>query len=546
MVRMPFMLRGQWLTKWFGAIAGLLLPLAGVVHAQEAPPTPPAGVAGAPEAAAVRREVDRYLKEIEAKRKADEEQKKAEDQQKKKEAEAKGVEVGSNLSLTGTWDNSLFFVSPNRDWRIHVGGRFEFNSVWWQQPQSLMGLPTGPGGIPAAVPGGIGVGLGMLDDGSYFRRVRFRADGTAYELVEFAQEVDFENLNYITFDHLWVGPKEVPFLGTVRVGQHKVPQGLEMIGSDYYLTFLERSSLSDAFWTLFAPGVYVSNTYFDRNVTSHAMFHRVQPLQFYDGAAFGDGDYAWTGRLTATPYYAHDGACVVHLGGSYQWRHGNLGREVFPGGTGNAFADTQSVARFRARAELRDAVGILVPVIGDAARFVDTGYLLAEDVQTISPEFMTTWGPLNVRAEAAFAFVYDARSIYPAAAFNRPRGDPIFWGGYVQASYFLTGEHWGYDRRFGVYDRPKVNENAFLVRGEDGRFHCGTGAWEVAYRFSYLDLNDNGINGGQLAQHTLGINWYLNDNFRIQANYLNVQRNVAAPANSGTVHGFGMQAQFYF
>jgi phosphate-selective porin OprO/OprP len=276
------------------------------------------------------------------------------------------------------------------------------------------------------------------------------------------------------------------------------------------------------------------------------MLHRLQPLQFYDAAAFGDGDYASTSRVSWTPYYANDGEYVVHIGGSYQWRSGNLGRAIQPGGTGNTFADTQDVVRFRARPELRDAVGITSAIGGSAGRFVDTGFLLGRNVQTISPEFMTTWGPLNVRVEAAWAVVDDARSIYPPAAFGVARGDPTFWGGFVQASYFLTGEHWGYDRRFGTYDRPRVNENAILVRGDDGRFHYGCGAWEVAYRFSYVDLNDNGIFGGQMSEHTVGVNWYLNENFRFQANYLNIQRDVPTPADSGTVHGFGVQAQWYF
>jgi len=68
----------------------------------------------------------------------------------------------------------------------------------------------------------------------------------------------------------------------------------------------------------------------------------------------------------------------------------------------------------------------------------------------------------------------------------------------------------------------------------------------LAYRYSWVDLNDNGIDGGQTSQHTFGLNWYLNDNTRIQANYLNIQRNVIAPSVSGTVHAFGMQAQWYF
>jgi phosphate-selective porin OprO/OprP len=391
----------------------------------------------------------------------------------------------------------------------------------------------------------------------FFRRVRFRSDGTGYGVVEYALEVDFEQLNFITYDHMWVGLKDVPFLGTVRVGQQKVPQGLESISSDYHLTFLERSSLTDAFWQIFAPGILVANDYFDKTVTSQVMFHRVQPVQFYN-EDFGDGNYAGTGRLTYTPLYEDDGAVVLHVGGSYQYRTGDLGRTIQPGGTGNAFADLHDVVRFRARPELRDATGIGTVgngiLGGDPGRFVDTGFLLAKAIQTASPEFLLIYGPFSVQAEAACARVSDARSIYPTSAAGRDRGNPTFWGAYVQTSYFLTGEHRGYDRRFATFDRPKVANNfdpRNLSDGDGTDGNCSTatggwGAWEVGYRFSYLDLNDDGINGGLLRQHTFGVNWYLNDNFKIQANYLIINRGVVPPAKSGTVNGFGMLVQWYF
>ncbi len=177
---------------------------------------------------------------------------------------------------------------------------------------------------------------------------------------------------------------------------------------------------------------------------------------------------------------------------------------------------------------------------------MDTGFLLSDNIHTVSPEFLWIWGPFSIQAEGAWAYAQHTRSIYPAADFNRARGTTMFWGGYIQTSYFLTGEHRGYDRRFGVFDRPRVNENFFLTRGKDGAWLAGLGAWEIGYRYSYLDLNDNGVDGGQLSQHTVGLNWYFNDNFKVQFNYLNIHRNVAAPANSGTVHGFGILTQWYF
>ncbi len=48
----------------------------------------------------------------------------------------------------------------------------------------------------------------------------------------------------------------------------------------------------------------------------------------------------------------------------------------------------------------------------------------------------------------------------------------------------------------------------------------GPGAWQVAARYSSVDLNDESIRGGQLDDITLGINWHLNPNTRVMCNYI--------------------------
>ena len=57
-------------------------------------------------------------------------------------------------------------------------------------------------------------------------------------------------------------------------------------------------------------------------------------------------------------------------------------------------------------------------------------------------------------------------------------------------SYFLTGENRPYNRKMGVFDRVKPYEDFFRVRTCDGNVATGRGAWEVAYRFSYIDMLD--------------------------------------------------------
>jgi phosphate-selective porin OprO/OprP len=51
------------------------------------------------------------------------------------------------------------------------------------------------------------------------------------------------------------------------------------------------------------------------------------------------------------------------------------------------------------------------------------------------------------------------------------------------------------------------------------------GAWEIAARYSVIDLNDrlgfaDGASGGKQTIYTAGLNWYVTANVRLTLNYL--------------------------
>jgi phosphate-selective porin OprO/OprP len=377
------------------------------------------------------------------------------------------------------------------------------------------------------------VGVDNLDDGIFFRRARIHFNGNAWEVMEFDCEFDFENLTSIAFDEMWVGLKDLPLLGTVRFGQHSVPQGLESFSTSRATLFLERSATFDCFLQDYAPGVFASNNYLDQRVTWEAMFHKIDPVQF-NGASFGDGEYAATVRLTGLPLYQADGRYLVHLGASYQYRHAQLDRTVLvdPG-------DNRDVVDLRSRPELRDAAGPQ----GNSVRWIDTGRIIADDVQTVGIEGLVIAGPISVQSEAFLAHVDNA--IFPADKSGTSHGNPNFLGCYAEASYYLTGENRGYDKRMGRTLILPPYTNFWWVKSEHG--HClGRGAWELLYRYSIVDLDDAGINGGILTEHTLGLNWHINQNLKLQWNYLHANRDVVAPAHSGDVDGFGMRVHLMF
>jgi phosphate-selective porin OprO/OprP len=63
-----------------------------------------------------------------------------------------------------------------------------------------------------------------------------------------------------------------------------------------------------------------------------------------------------------------------------------------------------------------------------------------------------------------------------------PGGNPSFWGGYLEAGYFFTGETRGYKN--GLWDRTKV-----LKPFSKG----GWGALQANLRLDHLDLDDSDL-----------------------------------------------------
>lgn len=77
-------------------------------------------------------------------------------------------------------------------------------------------------------------------------------------------------------------------------------------------------------------------------------------------------------------------------------------------------------------------------------------------------------------------------------------------GYYVSGSWLLTGESRGY--RNSAFTNPKPTH--------------AWGALELALRYSTLNLNDGDVRGGDQHDWTLGVNWYIDSRFKLQANYI--------------------------
>lgn len=167
-----------------------------------------------------------------------------------------------------------------------------------------------------------------------------------------------------------------------------------------------------------------------------------------------------------------------------------------------------------------------VGVPSNLPAFVDTGLIATENVNLFAAELAAAKGPWHAQSEAVFANVRQISA-----------GDATFSGGYVQVGSILTGEHRPYNRKAGVFGR--VNPDCRF--GTTG----GCGALELTSRWSYLDLDDATIQGGQLEDFIAGLNWYLNPRTKFQFNYVRAQ--LDSPVNgSSDADLFAVRAQIDF
>ena len=195
-------------------------------------------------------------------------------------APGKEYEVGDDLSIKASMKDGLFLwlETPNKDFTMHLGAWMQLDTVWWNQTP-LLATPAGarPGAAEGVAGGASLGGVGPLEDGIYFRRIRPFAEGSFWETGEYRLILAAENIQFDTIglDEFWVGEKDIPVIGSVRVGHVKDPIGLEgdMTASSRCMTFMERSSYSEAIELNqnFLTGIWASNNYFDEHMTWEAM-----------------------------------------------------------------------------------------------------------------------------------------------------------------------------------------------------------------------------------------------------------------------------------
>ncbi|MBT3981664.1 MAG: hypothetical protein HOE90_09950 [Bacteriovoracaceae bacterium] len=110
-----------------------------------------------------------------------------------------------------------------------------------------------------------------------------------------------------------------------------------------------------------------------------------------------------------------------------------------------------------------------------------------------------------------------------------------FDGGFLLVSYALTGQSRKYDPKSGSFGGISIDKSSEMA---------GFGAMELAIRFDFIDLNDVDLKGGEEENYTFGFNWYLNNNFKLAANFIQVNSERSGARDRPRV--VGIRAQFTY
>lgn len=380
------------------------------------------------------------------------------------------LEKARAKNLEAFWKDTLRFQSADEKFKLQVGGRLFVDFGWFNQDEDSK------------------VTVGDEQDGANFRSARLNLQGELYQDLLYRIEYEFSGNNGPTgFTDTYIGMKNLPYVGTLMIGHYKEPFSLDQLTIDSYVTFMERSLPAT-----FAParnlGVQLSNAWIGEPKAERlaAQVGVFKETDNWPSANDSDEDqgYSVTGRVTGLPIYQDDGRYLLHLGLAYSHRN----------------PDGAVINRYQIQPNPESRLSVVRWLSTEGFAPFRLQDARADDVDLYGFETAANIGPVQLQGEYIQSRV--------ETTFD---DEDVFSGWYVQGAWLITGETHPYRNALGIFDRIRPANNFAWGKG--------LGAWELALRYSTIDLNDGGVRGGEEDNVTLGLNWYLNPNFRVMWNY---------------------------
>lgn len=390
-------------------------------------------------------------------------------------ATAARVEIldGENYDLVASTSRGLRFRVKDPDLVFRLGGRIHGDLAVIDEDRAQVDNPDGR-----------------------LRRARLYLSGRLFDDFGFKIEREFAP-DRGEFRNLWVGYNASNRV-SLKAGNFVAPFGLEQIGSSNLLTFMERS-MSGAIGPSFQSGVRIDTNWRladrrSRHRMTWSLYAGTTPLGQTSDDPHRSEHWNVVTRMTYAPI-ARTGR-VVHLGGAAEYR------------------DVLGEGDYRIRTRVESSEG---PSILNTGNIADT-----DSVVSAGAELGVLFGPVLLQGEYHHAFLQRETG----------REDVDFGGGYVQASWVVTGEAREYSRRSGVFGGLRPDSD--------------WGALELAARFSSFDLDDGPVEGGEAQNWTVGANWYVRENLRFMFNYVRVNAKQRVTGASDDPQIFQLRASLFF
>ena len=265
----------------------------------------------------------------------------------------------------------------------------------------------------------------------------------------------------------------------IKAGHFREGFSMETTTTSRYVTFIERSLMSK-----FSPSRHLGFQ-FNYMKEKYLLVGGVHFMTQGDNeeVEFGqdankkqgtDDGYSLTGRAVFRPII--DSEKVIHIGVAASYRTPKTHLEV----PDSYRFSTRSISNVNRK------------------KYLDTDDILNVESNTL----------FNVELAGAFKNIM-FQSEYTENNISRKDGfaDVNLNGFYAQAGILLTGGKYNYNKNEGEFTQ--------VSRGSE------KGELEVAFRFDYIDLNDEnaGIYGGGANAYTLGLNYHFNSNVKVMLDY---------------------------
>ena len=252
-------------------------------------------------------------------------------------------------------------------------------------------------------------------------------------------------------------------IGTLTIGKMKAPASLSRNWGGAYMPTALRAAPISALTKSRDDGVRLTNTAFYKRMTwGVGVFNEWLTL----GKSFNNTNTYVTGRVTVLVFDDRENRHLLQMGVGMRWTN-----------------SVENYVRFRSR-----------PGVPTVPKYLDTGDMTGDKVTWLTGEL--AWRKRNLMITAEHV-----RTDVSSPTF----GDPTFTGSYLWFEWTLTGEtrKWNYDS--ALPGRPLPSKD--FTKG-------GKGLWALALAVVDADLNEGLIDGGDMQQVMIGINWYPQRSFR--------------------------------